>query len=155
MQIIRFSVTKEGCIQIISFEVHGSVNPTASFSHTSVVWTSSQVFYLLCDLSNFIIRFLLSLDSYADCDTLWYGICLWSVGASCSSCVSVQLLGHLQPAHCWTGVKSRKELDSVWTLLSNNWNIHVLATLFFNTNPKCSPIPAAMKKITVSQSKAV
>lgn len=34
-------------------------------------------------------------------------------------------------------------------------DIHVLATLFFNTNPKCSPIPAAMKKITVSQSKAV
>lgn len=37
MQIIRSSVTKEGYIQITGFEVHGGVNPTTSFSHTSVV----------------------------------------------------------------------------------------------------------------------
>lgn len=150
MQITRSSVTKEGYIQITHFEVHGSVNPTTSFSHTSVVWTSSQVFYLhifqLYNLSNFIIRFLLPLDLYAEFNTIWYGICLWSVGVRSVS-VSVQLLGHPLPAHCWSAVRSRKGLDSVWALLRNNWNIHVLATSFFNTDPKCSPVPATVNKI--------
>lgn len=56
----RSSVTEEGYIQIISLELCRSVNPTTTFSHSSVVWMSSEVFYFfqLYGLSIFIISFL-------------------------------------------------------------------------------------------------
>jgi len=40
---------------------------------------------------------------YAEYDTIWYGISLWSVGVSCPGCVPSQPLAHPQPARWWRG----------------------------------------------------
>lgn len=54
-----------------------------------------------------IIPFLLSVpDSYADHDSIWYGISLWT---SSPSCVPSQPPVHFQPPFCWDGVWSRKD----------------------------------------------
>ena len=46
-------------------------------------------------------------SSHAECDAIWSGISLWSVGVSCPGCVPSQDLAH--PVPLWEGGKCRKE----------------------------------------------
>ena len=64
----------------------------------------------------------------AEHEVIRYGISLWSVGCipSCPVCVPSQLLVHPQPPRWWGGGRSRKGLDSVEALLSDNENIPAL-----------------------------
>lgn len=65
----------------------------------------------------------------AEQGTIWYGMCLGSVGVSCSRYVPSQL--PVNPKFpWWGGMRSRRGLDSVLALLSINENIPVLPTLY-------------------------
>jgi len=65
----------------------------------------------------------------AEHDVAWCGKTLWSFGVSYPSCVPSQLRVHAQSTYWWGGMRSRKGLDSVQSLLGNNNNIPVLSTL--------------------------
>lgn len=52
----------------------------------------------------------LSLVFTAEHNVVWYGICLWSAGVSCPSCVTSHLVVLSQPTPWWNGVRSRKGL---------------------------------------------
>lgn len=91
----------------------------------------------------------------AEQNVIWCGISLWSVGISSPSSVPSHLLVHHQPTHCWGEVRSRKGLDALWAVLSNNKNITGLSTgcAVFSTNPKRSCIPAIVKESNSTSAK--
>lgn len=56
----------------------------------------------------------------AEHDAMWYGITLWSAGVCCPGCVPFQVLVQAQPDRWGGRVRSRKGLEAVQALLSNN-----------------------------------
>ena len=95
-------------------QVFSHLQDSRAPSHVTVIWEDK------CHRSEFPPFILLPPAVYAECDIIWYGISLWSVGVNCPSCVPSQLFGHPQPPHWWGGVRSRNCLGSVSALLSSN-----------------------------------
>lgn len=109
------------------------------YFHLQFPWNAPLVHNLKAITAN-VLPFILLPDFTAEHDVLEYGISLWPVGISCSSS---QLLVHPQSPP-WLGeVRSRKGLDFVQVLLSNNKNISLSSTLFpaqiLNTAPQQLP----------------
>lgn len=88
-------------------------------------------------------------------DVLWYGMSLWWAGISSPRNVPFHLHEHPQPPSL---VEHYEEQKMPWFCVNTaqqqlkHWCVHYRSGAF-SSNPKHSPMPATLKKITLSQSK--
>jgi len=73
-----------------------------------VIWEEKR-HHAECPPSSFFFTQLF----IAEHDVIWHGTCLYSAGVCCAGCAPSQLLVHPQPPGRWSGVRSRKDIDSV------------------------------------------
>lgn len=99
------------------------VTPTSP-SRIKATWEDS------CHHSKQPTFLLLPQISIAEHDVKQNGISLWSTGVSCPRFVQSQPFVHPQPTRWCSSRRSRKGLNSVLALLSNNERVPSLSTLF-------------------------
>ena len=90
----------------------------------------------------------------AEHDAIWSGISLWPVGVSCPGCVPSQLLVP-PPAYSLVGWGEKQKRPGLCVSTAQHSLKHPCVTnSVSSTNPKHSPIPATLKKITSVPAKA-
>lgn len=150
LKAVHTSRAKQGIIHCFPRAGRSSVmSRRAGLHQTQQLPGKTNTQTLNIPLSSFFLPAL-----HVECDARC-GISHWSVETSCPCCVSSQLLVSPQLPHWQGGTRTRKGLGSLQALLTNNYNIPILSSLFPAQFQDTAPCQLLWRKLPLSQRKQI